>query len=1437
MVRGRMTARAPRRTSVEAARLLQERLGGLRGVRVPPLSQLYRRCTWCTRTSSVPPPPPGHWTHCLRNSTAAFDLIFFGVPRNLHPAVFGARCAAAGVPGLAAGRFKREGAIVRLTLTDKRMILIIGKFGVGRFSVQLRRVCGWRCVVGNIHCSPVCVHRNRSAFVRAEGKLDAVLQQHRTAAPTAPPLPRGPQPTRGLCVGSWNVNKGVTSAEGAARQPVKAEELLHALRLHSMDIVAVQETSETKARRVQGDANYKWFTDPRQDTPAPGGLGFLVRDCGLTPYVTVGLPEATCGHCLWMKVDGCGRTPNLYIANVYLPVAGANNPLHLYREAVDSLLHDTLHFSTLGEVVLLGDFNTRLGKGQGSWDRVGQYGDGRDTTGETQQRAVILRDFLDAADMFALNDRQPTSSPAWTRVQQNGGETQRSILDYAIVGPSIISTSWQGQCFRVLPHDLPKADHRLLKLDLIAWGAATGRRCQRRRVFRWKLERLLAGGKDTIKERLELMQKYERKLSDEHAQFQAFAQQCLASQMAREEVAAKVAHRWEQVVHRCATATIGRRMVIPGVTKPWWDAELRAAVAARRAAHARWVAKADANQDPAAAADIQTLWARYLVLRRRCHRLVRQKQRAHHRKQGQELGRMLCHDPHNFWRVMNGMLGKRQGGRHDRVSAINDTNGATITNDAGIAKVFKTHYASLASPSPADLPPPAQQLRVDQQVQQAIAQATLAAGAAGGDHLGRPFDLEEIGMAMASLKNGKAVHDDGIPNELLKYGGGAMAVLLRTLYGTMLLCETVPDSWRAGTIINLYKSGETTNPGNYRGITLLSCVGKLFCRCISNRLAGRVTLHEGQSGFREGRSCIDNIYTLSETIRLRQSLQQPTYVFYLDIRKAFDSTWHAGMWSKLLDKGADGRLWRTIRNMYSKTNSRVLVNGILTDRFPINRGTAQGCTLSPLLFDIFVDGLLEAVAQAGMGVALHTNTVGGLMFADDFAGLESSPTRLQQLIDLVRQYCELWGLRANVDKSAIAVYAGTATTPPTNPAAAAPTSTTSNPHPHWTWGENPIPIRDSYKYLGVNLHSNGRWTAHVDQVIAKGAAALAKYSSYLRNRSLSRHVRLVLYKQYVRPVLEYGAEVWAPTQTQGKSLERIQHRAACMILGCFNLTAAVALRAELGLEPLAARRHTAKLRWYKCLRNMPPSRLPSAVYTSSQAISLPAARAKRVWATQVSDQWDSLRGIAAAAAAAPGAAPQQPPPTLPDRGLHDSYSHYGDKVFKAQARQLVQKAVENGERQEMGQRSTLQHLPHIQLHSRNIQPYLVHPYYRGLGSFLKMKCRTGTIQLNALLHARRQTDSAACSLCGQPETVNHFILHCPAYDEKRDALHQSLAALFPSASAYQQHQALPDDQQVANILSDQFWTDMQQQLPAANAAVCDFLEASWEDRSQYISEL
>ena len=141
-------------------------------------------------------------------------------------------------------------------------------------------------------------------------------------------------------------------------------------------------------------------------------------------------------------------------------------------------------------------------------------------------------------------------------------------------------------------------------------------------------------------------------------------------------------------------------------------------------------------------------------------------------------------------------------------------------------------------------------------------------------------------------------------------------------------------------------------------------------------------------------------------------------MFYLDVRKAFDSVWH-DVWCKLWEKGVRGRLWQTIRNMYAKMRSRVRVNGVLSPEFPVLRGTAQGCTLSPLLFNIFIDGLLEDIQTAGLGVEVGNGVIGGLMFADDFAGLAPSAGQLQQLINKAAQYLQQWGLSAIVNKSAV----------------------------------------------------------------------------------------------------------------------------------------------------------------------------------------------------------------------------------------------------------------------------------------------------------------------------------------------------------------------------------------------------------------------------------
>ena len=94
----------------------------------------------------------------------------------------------------------------------------------------------------------------------------------------------------------------------------------------------------------------------------------------------------------------------------------------------------------------------------------------------------------------------------------------------------------------------------------------------------------------------------------------------------------------------------------------------------------------------------------------------------------------------------------------------------------------------------------------------------------------REIDLEEIAMCVRKLKNNKTGGSDGLLVELLKYGGSGMVELLQQLFTVIWREKLVPPQWREGLIVNLLKKGDKEDPGNYRGITLVSVVGKVFVR-------------------------------------------------------------------------------------------------------------------------------------------------------------------------------------------------------------------------------------------------------------------------------------------------------------------------------------------------------------------------------------------------------------------------------------------------------------------------------------------------------------------------------------------------------------------------------------------------------------------------------
>ena len=220
-----------------------------------------------------------------------------------------------------------------------------------------------------------------------------------------------------------------------------------------------------------------------------------------------------------------------------------------------------------------------------------------------------------------------------------------------------------------------------------------------------------------------------------------------------------------------------------------------------------------------------------------------------------------------------------------------------------------------------------------------------------------------------------------------------MIHLLHKLYEVVWSEELVPPKWRKGLIVNLFKKGDKEDPGNYRGITLLGVVGKVFCKIdrLVRHLESAGVLHEGQAGFRAKRRCVDNIYELSELVQGRLREGKKTYALFLDVQKAYDTVWHSGLWVKMWELGVRDKMWRVIKEVYRVSRSALLLDGECSKAFDVQQGVAQGCSLSPILFSVFINGLLKEVEQAGLGVELSDgSTIGGMLFADDFVGVSNS---------------------------------------------------------------------------------------------------------------------------------------------------------------------------------------------------------------------------------------------------------------------------------------------------------------------------------------------------------------------------------------------------------------------------------------------------------------
>ena len=210
-----------------------------------------------------------------------------------------------------------------------------------------------------------------------------------------------------------------------------------------------------------------------------------------------------------------------------------------------------------------------------------------------------------------------------------------------------------------------------------------------------------------------------------------------------------------------------------------------------------------------------------------------------------------------------------------------------------------------------------------------------------------------------------------------------------------------PKSWTQSLIITLPKKGNLQQCNNYRTISLISHPSKILLWIVLNRLKkeAEAIIAEEQAGFVKGRSTVDQIFNVRILCEKYRQHQRELYHVFIDFKKAFDRVWHEALWATMKKYNISKDLIEVIQELYNNASSAVFHNGSIGDWFRTTVGVRQGCLLSPTLFNIFLEKIMEDALYGHKGtVSIGGRTITDLHFADDIHGLAGTKIELEELI-------------------------------------------------------------------------------------------------------------------------------------------------------------------------------------------------------------------------------------------------------------------------------------------------------------------------------------------------------------------------------------------------------------------------------------------------------
>ena len=449
---------------------------------------------------------------------------------------------------------------------------------------------------------------------------------------------------------------------------------------------------------------------------------------------------------------------------------------------------------------------------------------------------------------------------------------------------------------------------------------------------------------------------------------------------------------------------------------------------------------------------------------------------------------------------------------------------------------------------------------------------------------------DQVVPFISRLDTSKATGIDGLGPRIIKLAAHVIAPSITKLINRSIITGIFPSQLKLTKVFPIYKGGTKSDPSNYRPISILPTISKIFEKHINHHLMGYLNkyklIHESQSGFRQKHSCQTALVKLIDHWTACIDKGDIIGTLFVDFRKVFDVVDHSILINKLHLYKFSPNAVRWFQSYLSCRQQAIVCDVGLTDFVKIRSGVPQGSILGPILFLLFINDLPLFLKYCNSDfyaddATFHTN-------GKDKLTIENN---LQSDLSEAKQWSKCNKMYINYQKTSCMTL-GTK---------------------HRLNGSNKLDINadnikikqvSDQKLLGLHIDKNLNWCSHIDhfcKTVSSKISLLRQLSEYV-----PAHVQRLFYQGYILPLLDYGSVIWGSSSTANiERLTKLQKRAARIILNAEFDTPSSRMFQELDWLPMGSRiKYNKAVLTYKALNNMTPEYITKLLTPMSQTHSL-----------------------------------------------------------------------------------------------------------------------------------------------------------------------------------------------------------------------------------------